>query len=82
MKKKSEDTVPGQRKKKEEMNPVDKKMMKYMKISEKEEDSWMMSFFKGIAPSVEHFKDRDIVEFQYRMLLENFNIQITPFTHI
>lgn len=61
----SEDAVPKKRKNKEEIIPVDKKMMKFMENLEKEEDNRVMSFFKGIAPSVELFEDEDIVEFQY-----------------
>ena len=71
----SEDAVPKKRKNKEEINPVDKKMMKFMENLEKEEDNRVMSFFKGIAPSVELFKDEDIVEFQYQVLNIIRNIQ-------
>ncbi|XP_047537874.1 uncharacterized protein LOC125071597 [Vanessa atalanta] len=65
---KSEVTNVNKRKKNEELNPVDKKMIKFMETLEKDDDSRMMSFFKGIAPTVERFKDEDIVEFQYQVL--------------
>ncbi|CAF4891303.1 unnamed protein product [Pieris macdunnoughi] len=67
----SEVTNVNKRKKKnEEINPVHKKMIKFMKTLEKDDDSRMMSFSKGIAPSVERSKDEVIVEFQYQV----FNI--------
>lgn len=50
-------------------------MIKFMEKLEKEDDSRMMSFFKGIAPTVECFKDEDIVEFQYQVLNIIRNIQ-------
>lgn len=72
---KSEVTNVNKRKKNEELNPVDKKMIKFMETLEKDDDSRMMSFFKGIAPTVERFKDEDIVEFQYQVLNIIRNIQ-------
>lgn len=50
-------------------------MIKFMETLEKDDDSRMMSFFKGIAPTVERFKDEDIVEFQYQVLNIIRNIQ-------
>ncbi|XP_050359277.1 uncharacterized protein LOC126779397 [Nymphalis io] len=71
---KSEVTNVNKRKKNEELNPVDKKMIKFMETLEKDDDSRMMSFFKGIAPTVERFKDEDIVEFQpLRRRVRRFN---------
>lgn len=62
---------PGKSKpntKNKELSDVDAKFMKFMDSVEKEEDSRMMSFFKGILPTVERFNDEDTVEFQYQVM--------------
>lgn len=67
-KNKSNEGVGDKRKNKEELNPLDSKMINFIDALQKEEDNRVTAFFKGIAPSVERFKDDDIVEFQYQVL--------------
>ncbi|XP_065577190.1 uncharacterized protein LOC136038103 isoform X1 [Artemia franciscana] len=48
-----------------EFNP---KMAKFLDSAEKEEESRMLSFFKGILPTVEKFSEEEVVEFQFDVM--------------
>ncbi|CAF4788024.1 unnamed protein product [Pieris macdunnoughi] len=61
--KKSEESNVTKRKKNEEINPVDKKMIKFMESLEKDDDSRMMSFFKGesvLAAGYPYFNENNL----------------------
>ena len=55
-------------KKPTEITEVDKKFMRFLDTTEKEDKSRIMNFFKGIAPIVDLFSDDDIIEFQSEVL--------------
>ena len=49
-------------------NELDKKMMAVIDASLEKGQSRIMSFFKGIAPSIEKFNEADIIDFQYEVM--------------
>ncbi|CAH2006365.1 unnamed protein product [Acanthoscelides obtectus] len=49
-------------------NDLDEKMRKVIDASLEQNQTRMMSFFRGIAPTVETFSDEDIVTFQYEVM--------------
>lgn len=49
-------------------NELDRKMMTIIDASIEQGQSRIMSFFKGIAPTVDKFHDEDIVDFQYEVM--------------
>lgn len=61
--------VPKKRKKKDvpKKDELGKIIVSLIDSMEKEQSS-IMSFFKGIAPTVEKFNDADMVEFQYEVI--------------
>lgn len=67
-------TVPKKRKKKDIENEIDRKISGLVDSVEKEENSRIMTFFRGIAPTIEKFNDADIVEFQYEVIKAMRNI--------
>lgn len=72
----SESGVPQKKKKRKSLsNEIDTKMMKFIDSVEKEDNSRIMSFFRGIAPTVEKFRDEDLVEFQFEVMKSIRNIQ-------
>ncbi|CAH2006328.1 unnamed protein product [Acanthoscelides obtectus] len=69
-------SVPKKRGKKEvKEDPLNKRISNLLDSSEKEDNSRIMCFFKGIAPTIEKFCDADIVNFQYEVIKAMRNIQ-------
>lgn len=61
-------TYTDSKRKKEEANNVVNKRANIVCSEGNEESSRIMSFFKGIAPTVEKFSEEDIVEFQFEVM--------------
>lgn len=57
-----------------EKNELERRIMRLVDSVEKDEQSKIMSFFSGIAPTIEKFNDTDIVEFQYEVIKSMRNI--------
>lgn len=67
-------TVPKKRKRKDTENDIERKISGLVDSIVMEDNSRIMSFFKGIAPTVEKFNDADIVEFQFEVIKAMRNI--------
>lgn len=62
------------KRKKQELKATNMKTTKSVRTERNEEGSRIMSFFKGIAPTVEKFSEEDIVEFQFEVMKTIKNI--------
>lgn len=68
--------VPKKKKKKylTEDHDFDGQTTSLVNSVEREDNSRIMSFFRGIAPTIEKFNEDDIVEFQYEVIKTMRNI--------
>ena len=67
-------TVPKKRKRKDTENDIERKISGLVDSIVMEDNSRIMSIFKGIAPKIEKFNDADIVEFQFEVIKAMRNI--------
>lgn len=72
----SESPVPKKKMKKHvtENDQLERRIMRSVDSVEKDNQSAIMSFFSGIAPTIQKFNDADIVEFQYEVIKAMRNI--------
>jgi hypothetical protein len=72
----SESPVPRKKIKKHitEKDQLERRITKLVDSVKKDDQSRIMSFFMGIAPTIEKFNDADIVEFQYEVIKDMRNI--------
>ncbi|VVC39101.1 Hypothetical protein CINCED_3A017035, partial [Cinara cedri] len=72
----SESPVPKKKMKKHltEKDQLERRITRLVDSVEKDDQSRIMSFFSGIAPTIEKFNDADIVEFQYEVIKAMRNI--------
>lgn len=72
----SESPVQKKKMKKQvtEKDQLEKRITRLVESVEKDDQSRIMSFFSGIAPTIEKFNDADIVEFQYEVIKAMRNI--------